>query len=264
MPQSNPQSQLRDVHAIHRLNARPLQIAQANGTDPATSSRSESPAGATHAETKEESSNPGKMPDAMLLIQNSALVAVLMIIFAVVVRKRLEAIPRGIQNLAETLVQTLNEFTIGIIGPGGEKYTPLVGTVFLYILSMNLLGTIPGFHSPTANLSITLALGVVIWCYVQYEGVRQNGLGGYLKHFMGPMPAVAPLMFPIEIISDLIRPFTLAVRLFGNIFGEDVIVIVLAGLGLKLAGSALGWLPLQFPILLLQLLTDVVQAGVFT
>jgi F-type H+-transporting ATPase subunit a len=242
---------------------RPLQIAQAGGTDPGAPGTTEKPAGETHAETKAESSDPGKIPDAMLLLQNSVVVALVMVVFAFAARKRLEAIPRGVQNLGETLVERLTEFTVGIIGPGGERYTPLVGTVFIYILLMNMIGTIPGFHSPTANLSITLALGLVIWCYVQYQGVRQNGLGGYIKHFMGPMPALAPLMFPVEIISDLVRPFTLAVRLFGNIFGEDVIIIVLAGLGLKLAGSALGWLPLQFPVMLLALLTDIVQAGVF-
>jgi F-type H+-transporting ATPase subunit a len=152
--------------------------------------------------------------------------------------------------------------TVGIIGHGGEKYTPLVGTVFVFILMMNLIGQIPGFHSPTANFSLTLALGIVVFFYVQYEGIRSKGVGGYFKHFMGPMPALSPLLLPIELIGELVRPFTLGIRLFGNIFGEDVILVVLAGLGMTLLNVP--GIPLHFPIVLLAMLTSFVQAMVFS
>ena len=160
------------------------------------------------------------------------------------------------------IVEGMNSLTVGIIGPGGERFTPLVGTVFVFILLMNLIGQIPGFHSPTANFSLTLALGMVVFFYVQYQGIKSNGVGGHLKHFMGPMPALSPLMFLIEMISEIVKPFTLGIRLFGNIFGEDVIVVVIAGL----SATALGipGIPLQFPLLLLGLLTSIVQAAVFS
>ncbi len=223
----------------------------------------------THTGTTEAEAEPpaGELPAPDLLLWNSLVVALLMIGFALFARRSLQRIPRGLslQNVGEYIVESMNGFTTGIIGPGGEKYTPLVGTIFLYILLSNLWGLLPGFHSPTANLSLTLALGVIVFVYVQYEGMRQNGVGGHLKHFAGPMPMLAPLMFPIELISELVKPFTLAIRLFGNIFGEDVIIIVLTGLALQLTGSTLfGLFPVQFPVLLLSLLTAGVQALVFS
>ncbi len=221
------------------------------------------PAGETHTTEKGgKEEDAGKIPDAPLLFGNSVVVAVLLVVFALVARNKKEAVPRGLQNFAEQVVESLNYFTVGIIGPGGERYTPLVGTVFLYILLSNLIGIIPGFHSPTANISLTLALGVIVFLYVQYEGIRSNGPVNYIKHFMGPMPIMAPLMFPVELISEIVKPFTLAVRLFGNIFGEDVILMVLAGLGVELLH--IPGLPLHFPVLFLSAITAVVQAMVFS
>ena len=217
---------------------------------------------ATHAAKSEKEEDPGKIPDAPRLFGNSLVVAAILVIFALVARSRKEAVPRGLQNFAEQVVESLNAFTVGIIGPGGERYTPLIGTVFLYILLSNLIGIIPGMHSPTANISVTLALGVIVFLYVQYEGIRTNGPVNYVKHFMGPMPLLTPLMLPVELISEIVKPFTLAVRLFGNIFGEDVILIVLAGLGLNLLHVP--GLPLHFPVLFLSVITAVVQALVFS
>jgi len=221
----------------------------------------------TQSQKLEAEPAAGDVPDPRLLFLNSVLVAVAMIVFAILVRRRMQTIPRGLQNVGEYVVEQLNTFTTDVIGPEGEKYTPLVGTVFIYIFLMNLIGIVPGFHSPTANITITLALGVVVFLYSEYVGIRNRGFVGHFKHFMGPnignFPWMFPLMLPIELISTFVRPFTLAVRLFGNIFGEDVIIIVLAGLGTTLGGAAFGWLPLQFPILLLALLTSAVQALVF-
>ncbi|MCW3100355.1 MAG: synthase subcomplex subunit [Chthonomonadaceae bacterium] len=219
-------------------------------------------AGEAHTAEKPKEEDAGKIPDAPMLFGNSLVVAAILVGFALLARSKKEAVPRGFQNFAEQVVESLNYFTVGIIGHGGERYTPLVGTVFLYILLCNLIGIIPGLHSPTANLSTTLALGVIVFLYVQYEGIRTSGPVNYIKHFMGPMPALAPLMFPVELISELVKPFTLAVRLFGNIFGEDVILVVLAGLGLELLHVP--GLPLHFPVLFLSVITAVVQAMVFS
>lgn len=255
-----PQSQL---PAFPSKTHAPIQLAQGETGHEGTT------AAGTHAETAaasghEEKPNVGEVPNATLLFMNSLLVVCVLVGFALAARRRRDPIPKGLQNFAEFVVEALNSFTVGIIGPGGEKYTPLAGTIFLYILLMDLIGLIPGFHSPTTNLTTTLALGVVVFVYVQYQGIRNNGFGGYLKHFAGPMPFIAPLLFPIELLSEFIKPFTLAIRLFGNIFGEDVVILVLAGLGGSLGGAALGWLPIQLPLLLLALLTDFVQAMVFT
>ena len=217
-------------------------------------------AGETKSAEKEE--ELGKIPEATRLFGNSLLVTAILVIFALIARNKKEVVPRGLQNFAEQVVESANGFTVGIIGPGGERYTPLIGTVFLYILISNLIGIIPGLHSPTANISVTLALGVTVFLYVQYEGIRTNGPIKYIGHFMGPMWQLSWLMFPVELISEIVRPFTLAIRLFGNIFGEDVILMVLAGLGVELLHVP--GLPLHFPVLFLSVITAVVQALVFS
>ena len=205
----------------------------------------------------------GDVPSPWLLFSNAMLVALVIAAFGLRAARKLEAVPKGWQNLGEFIVETFMNFTRGIIGPGGERYAPLVGTLFLFIYVGNLWGQIPYFHSPTANLSTTLALGLIVFFYVQFVGIRQQGIVGYLKHFWGPIPAAGIILFPIEIISEIVKPFTLAMRLFGNIFGEDTVIIVLATLGVSML-PALPILPLHFPVLLLSLLTTFVQALVFT
>ena len=245
---------------FHGADGRPIQIAQEGEGKQITST------GTVAEEKKEEKPNPGTVPKADLLIWNSLLVVGVMLVFAVVARRSLRKTPKGFSNFAEYVAEQLNMFTVGIIGADGEKYTPLVGTIFLYILAMNLIGLVPALHSPTSNVTFTLALGVLVFLYVQYVGVKNNGAGGHIMHFMGPKfgkyPLAAPLMFPVEFISELFRPFTLAIRLFGNIFGEDVILFVLAGLGA--ASAATRWIPFHLPIMLLAVLTALVQALVFS
>lgn len=252
----------------------PIQIAQAEHETPtgetAPAGTEGEQAGAAHASTEHHAHTPGDIPDARLLFMNSATVALLMILFALAVRNKLSIVPRGLANFAEIIAEGLNNLTVGIIGRGGEKYTPLVGTLFIFIFLSNIIGQIPGFHSPTANISITLALGAVVFFYVQAQGIKNLGLKNYVGHFFGPMPweglmfGIKPFLFLIELVSELIKPFTLAIRLFGNIFGEDVMLLVLAGLGLELMGRFGQALPLQLPIVFLALLTSFVQAMVFS
>lgn len=222
---------------------------------------------ATTDHAEHEAHKLGDIPSAKLLFGNSVMIAVIMIVFSLLAKRNFQRVPHGSQNFAEYIVEQIKGFVVGIVGPGGEKYVPLVGTLFIYIILANLVGQIPGFHSPTANLTLTFALGVIVFVFVQWEGIRNNGPGGHAMHFMGPKlgkyPLLAPLMLPIELISEIVKPFTLGVRLFGNIFGGDVIIAVIAGLALSLIGPAFGWLPLQLPILFLELLTAFVQALVF-
>lgn len=229
----------------------------------------------------------GDIPSPWLLFSNALLVMLVILSFAVLSTRRLRAVqrrleaagdrptvnekgeieivdaPTGVQNVAELLVEKFVAFTRGVIGPGGEKHAPLVGTLFLFIYLSNVWGLIPLFHSPTANLSTTLALGLIVFFYVQYCGIRARGLKGYLAHFWGPIPLAGIILFPIELISEMVKPFTLAMRLFGNIFGEDTVIIVLATLGATMIAK-LPFIPVQFPVLVLALLTTFVQALVFT
>jgi len=113
-----------------------------------------------------------------------------------------------------------------VIGPhDAPKYFPLVGTLFVYIFASNLLGLIPGFLPPTDNLNTTLALGTFVFLFYNYIGFRSNGVG-YLKHFMGPVIWLAPLMFLIEMVSHIVRPISLGLRLRGNIYGDHMVLSI--------------------------------------
>ncbi|HTP04000.1 MAG TPA: F0F1 ATP synthase subunit A [Nitrospirota bacterium] len=162
--------------------------------------------------------------------------------------------PTGLQNFFEVIVGGLENFVEEIMGPEGKHYFTLIAGLFLFILVCNLLGLIPGFDSPTANLNTTLALALCSFTATHYIGVRRHGIG-YIKHFFGPMWALAPIMFVIEVISHLARVMSLSFRLFGNMVAKHKLLLVLALLAPYIA---------PVPILGLGLLVAFVQAGVFT
>ncbi len=242
-----------------------IQLAQAEGAAPEHGA----PAGeATHAAVGHEGGHHeyklGDIPDPWLLFSNGLIVIAILVAFGWSATRKMTAIPRRWQqNMGEWIVEIFVNFTRGVIGPGGEKYAPFIGTLFFFIYVSNVWGLIPGFHAPSANLSTNLALGLIVFFYVQFLGIKNNGLFGYLGHFAGPMKAVAPLLFVIEVISELVKPLTLAMRLFGNIFGEDTVIIAFAALGVAVL-PAFPIIPLQFPILLLAMMTTFVQALVFS
>jgi F-type H+-transporting ATPase subunit a len=187
-----------------------------------------------------------------------------------------QRIPGRLAAACEAVVEGLSGFVCGILGPDGKKHVPFLGTVFLYILCMNLIGLIPLMKSPTSSsmiLSIgpvtipvpmvTLSLGILVFGYVQAVGIKEQGIGGYLDHLAGsPRDAIGfcmvPLMLPIHVIGELVKPFSLAYRLFSNIMGEDVLLAVFLGLGVGMA-----FIPLHAPFLFLALLTGTIQAFVF-
>ncbi len=175
--------------------------------------------------------------------------------------RKMSRVPRGLQNLLEMGVQGLENFAVGMIGPSGKSFTPFLGTIFIYIAAMNLLGLLPGFASPTANININLSMSLVVFGLVQYHGLRQNGMK-YFKHFVGDPWWLFFIMLPLHIISELARPITLAVRLFGNIHGEDIAILSFIALAAALP-VYLRWLPLQLPLLALACLTSLVQALIF-
>ncbi|MDY0320579.1 MAG: F0F1 ATP synthase subunit A [Arcobacteraceae bacterium] len=142
--------------------------------------------------------------------------------------KKMQLVPTGAQNLMEAYVAGV--ISIGKDSMGEEnsrKFLPLIGTLGLVIVVSNLIGIIPMFESPTSNINFTLALALIVFMYYNYLGIKKNGFVNYFKHFMGPVPALAPLMFPIEIVSHLSRIVSLSFRLFGNIKGDDLFLLVL-------------------------------------
>ena len=176
------------------------------------------------------------------------LIALTMIGFARVRMGKLDVRrPSRGQLLIEQAVASITHFTKTSIGPGGERFAPFVGVVFAFVLLSNLCGVLPMYWlptgeglapawsftpAPTANISVTFALGFIVFVMFNYEGIKANGVVGHLKHFAGPMPALAPLIFPIEFIGALVRPLSLAMRLFGNVFGEEtVIAVLMVGMG---------------------------------
>lgn len=172
-----------------------------------------------------------------------------------------QRVPGRFQNFFELIFSGMKDLFLGALGDNGERHLPLVFTLFFYILIGNLIGFVPGLTSPTAATSTTMALGLAVFFYVQYWGIRTNGLLGYLKHFLGPVLFLAPLFIFIEIIGEIAKPISLGMRLFGNIFGEDQIVDVI----MKAEGHnvILHIIPLQIFINLLQVFTDLIQAFIF-
>ena len=153
------------------------------------------------------------------------LVGLGLVMFSLFLRGRLSADRPGIvQQAVELAVSGITKFMGDIIGPGARRFFPLIGTLFFYILACNLLGLIPGFMSPTSNINVTAGCGIIVFIYYNYQGFKAHGFWKYLGHFAGPSLVIAPLLFVIEIISHLARPFSLSVRLFGNIFAEELII----------------------------------------
>jgi F-type H+-transporting ATPase subunit a len=158
-------------------------------------------------------------------------------------------VPRGLQNFFEVVLEQFLGMIDDVIGPEGRRYLPLIATIGLFVLSGNLIGLVPGFNGPTTNVNTNAACALIVFACYHGIGIRKHGLRGYLKHFMGPVPWLAPLMVPIELISNLARPLSLTVRLFGNMLGGHIllsVIFLLVGfdglLGWAISGSLPGLL----------------------
>ncbi|MCL6519702.1 MAG: F0F1 ATP synthase subunit A [Armatimonadetes bacterium] len=194
----------------------------------------------------------------------SVLVIVVLCILAILLTRKLELVPTSHrQNFVEFIVASLDDFTRGVIGPEGREYTPFIGTLFIYILVMNLLGLIPPLRSPTSNLSTTVSLALIVFVMFNVAGIRKLGFVNYLKQMLHGPPWLWILIFPIELIGMLARPLSLSIRLYGNIFGEETVLAVLASLTFVVIPYIIA-LPTQFPIMLFAIFTSFIQALVFT
>ncbi|MBI4665038.1 MAG: F0F1 ATP synthase subunit A [Nitrospinae bacterium] len=175
------------------------------------------------------------------------------VLMAIFVRGAVKMAPSGFQNVMETIVYELSQFVESILGHEGVKYFPLIGALAFFIFCSNFIGLFPGCVSPTANINTNIAMALTVFLLYQYVGFSHHGIG-YVKHFMGPVWWMVPLMVPIELISHLARPVTLAVRLFGNIRGEELVILVLGFL-----------IPLflPMPMIAFAVFTSVLQTLVF-
>ena len=154
----------------------------------------------------------------------------LLIIFLLKPRRLSVDEPGYGQLTLEKGVLAIRDLLVDNVGQHGMKYLPVIGTFGILILVSNLMGLVPGLMSPTASTSVTFALGITSFVYYNAIGIKENGLFGHLRHFAGPVIWLAPLMFPIELISNLVRPMSLGVRLFGNLFGDEQILGTISGL----------------------------------
>ncbi len=164
----------------------------------------------------------------MLFVSHLILVAIIVLLIAKFATKSLRAVPAGTQNVMEGYVGGVIAMGTDVLGEANaRKYLPLIATLGMFIFVSNVIGIIPGFESPTSNINITLVLAIVVFSYYNYEGIKKNGVVKYFAHFMGPVKALAPLMFPIEIVSHISRIISLSFRLFGSIRGDDMFLWVL-------------------------------------
>lgn len=181
------------------------------------------------------------------------LIIILLAIVSLIATKAMNAVPSGMQNFMEVVIGGIENMVEETMGEKGRPYFPLIATLALFILVSNLIGLIPGFFPPTANLNTTAACAVIVFLSTHAVGIKKHGFH-YLKHFMGPIWWLAPLMFFIEIIGHLSRPLSLSLRLFGNMNGHELVLMIFFALAPFLV---------PLPMMLMGVLVSFIQAFVF-
>lgn len=169
-----------------------------------------------------------------------------------------EVIPDGrvsLKNIVQSAVQSLHELVSGSVHHHPEHYTPFLGSVFIYIFIANLMGLVPGFLPPTQSMQANLAVALCVFVFYHAVGIKTVGVKKYLAHFVGPIAILGVIMVPIELISHMIRPLALSLRLFGNIFGDHKVIEAISSLA-----------PVFLPVLFMAfgIFVSFMQAYVFT
>jgi F-type H+-transporting ATPase subunit a len=165
--------------------------------------------------------------------------------------------PGRLQILLEDSVGAAQSMLHDYVGHKGPRYLAIVATMFAFILTGNLMGLVPGLMAPTGNINVTLGCALTVAVYYHLQGIKEQGIVSYVKHFAAPPGApifLAPIMLPIEIISHLSRVLSLSLRLFGNIFGEELVILILF--------SIIPFL-VPLPMMFLGLITASLQAFIF-
>ena len=196
-------------------------------------------------------------------IVGAAGVAIFLLLLGFIANKRLAYTEKCVvppskfspSNIFEVLCESLLNLMEGIMGPKAVQHFPLIAAIFLYVLTCNLIGLIPGVTPPTENLNTNLAVSSVVFVYYNYHGIRAHGAFHYFKHFLGPVVWLGPLMLVIEIISHLVRPLSLGIRLFGNMMGDHTVLGIFSEMT-----------PILVPVIFLGLglFVSVIQAFVFS
>jgi len=171
-----------------------------------------------------------------------------------VAAKNVSIIPNKMQNLFEVIISGIEEFMVETTGEEGRWLLPLAATIFIYIFIGNLIGLVPGFFPPTASINTTVSCALVVVVFTHIIGIKYHGLA-YVKHFMGPVWWLSPLIFIIEVIGHLARVLSLSFRLFGNMAGHEIVLAILFGL------AGMFFAPL--PIMALGIFVSFVQGFVF-
>jgi F-type H+-transporting ATPase subunit a len=181
-------------------------------------------------------------------------VILLLISFAVLATRKIEMIPTKAQNFFEIIISGMEEFMVDITGEEGRWFFPIIATIFIYIATCNLLGLVPGFYPPTASINTTVSCAIPVFLFTHFIGIKYHGLK-YVKHFLGPVWWLIPIILPIELIGHLARILSLSFRLFGNITGHELVLAIL----FMLAGAFFA----PLPIMAMGIFVALVQAFVF-
>jgi F-type H+-transporting ATPase subunit a len=176
-----------------------------------------------------------------------------LVLLSIVATKRMQSVPSGLQNFMEVVVGGIENMISETMGEKGKPFFPLIATLALFILVSNLIGLVPGFYPPTANINTTAACAVVVFVTTHIVGVKEHG-AGYIKHFLGPIIWLAPMMFFIEVIGHFSRVISLTLRLFGNMNGHELVLMIFFGLAPFLV---------PLPMMLMGVLVSFIQAFVF-
>jgi len=191
----------------------------------------------------------GPLQFSISLLTSIALTVFLGVLFALLTR-HLHRLPDGMQVALEGIVMAMENAVRDVAGKYTERIMPLIASLWLFLVVANLLGLIPGFHTPTRDLSVTSGLAILVFFSVHWFGITSQGIGSYFKHYLKP----SPLLLPFHIVSEITRTLALAVRLFGNMMSLELTALVV----LLLAGFLV-----PVPVLLLHVIEALVQAYIF-
>ena len=180
-------------------------------------------------------------------------VIILLLVLSVLATKAIKTIPSGMQNFMEVVVGGIENMIVETMGEHGRPFFPLIATLAIFVLVSNLIGLVPGFFPPTANINTTAACAIIVFLSTHVVGIKHHGLG-YIKHFLGPIAWLAPIMFFIEVIGHVSRPVSLTLRLFGNMNGHELVLMIFFGLAPFLV---------PLPMMLMGVLVSFIQAFVF-